>query len=211
MNIDAELTFHILHHGARRLAEDDLGALAELGFSIEDMYSIETLTLKDLVHLGRLGGRFLDIKIDPQRFGRALAHVQREADNEKLQETLLRLRAPGTMMRVLFGMTPLQYANRRKRLGLFGAGVGRPAVPTEATERAIRAAWQQNAHLPDGERYLATARATRSLLSVVWPVVRVHESDNIPSPADSPTRGGDATDTRQGKIGNPSLEGGEPR
>ncbi len=211
MTIDAELTFHILHHSARRLAEDDLGALTDLGFSIEDMHSIETLTLKDLVHLGRLGGRFLDIKVNAQRFGRALAHVQREADNEKLQETLLRLRAPGTMMRVLFGMTPLQYANRRKRLGLFGAGVGRPAVPTEETERAIRAAWQQQAHLTDGERYLATARATGALLSVIWPVVRVHESDNAPCPNDSSTRGEEATDVRQGHIGNPCPEGGKPR
>jgi hypothetical protein len=55
---------------------------------------------------------------------------------------------------------------------------------TEA-ERAIRAAWQQQAHLPDGERYLATARATGAPLSVIWPVVRVHESNNAPCPNDS--------------------------
>ena len=208
MTIDAELTLHILHHGARKLAEDDLKGLAELGFSLEEIRSMETLTLKDLVHLGRLGQRFLDVRINHQCLQRALTHIRREADNEKLQDALLRLRAPAAMMRTLFGMTPLQCANRRKRLGLFGVGIGRPTVPTEETERAIWAAWQHHAHLPDGERYLATAEASRAPLSMIWPILSTDAPGDAPYPADSPARGDGDNRTRHKDTENPSIARG---
>jgi hypothetical protein len=177
MIASAELSFHILRHSVQILAEDDLNSLFDLGFSIEEIQAIATLTVKELNHLGRLGGRFLEVKVDHQRLTRSLAHVRREAAAEALQDELLRLRAPAAMMRALFGTTSMQYANRRKLLGLSGVGVGRPAVPCEETEQAIWKAWRQQAHLSDGERYRATAKATRLPLSVIWTVLRAWEAE----------------------------------
>lgn len=170
MTAEGELAFHILRYGAQKLSEDDLSTLLDLGFSMEDIQAIETLTLKELNHLSRLSAHFLDIRINPQRFARVLAHIRQETAGEVLQNELLCRRAPAGMMRALFGMTPLQYANRRKRLGLSGVGVGRPAFPGEETERLIWQVWREQAELSDAERYLATAEATQLPLSVIWSV-----------------------------------------
>ena len=186
MTANPELAFHILRYSAQQLAEDDLKALLEFGFSIEEIQAIEALTLKQLNHLSQLNGHFLDVSVNHQRFARALKHIHREAEGEALQDEMIRLRAPTAMMRALFGMTPLQYANRRKLLGLSGVGVGRPALPSEDTERMIWQAWQQQAQLSDAERYLATARVTQLPLSVVWTVVHAWETDSPPRCTDRP-------------------------
>jgi hypothetical protein len=185
MTADGELAFHILRYGAQKLSEDDLSTLLDLGFSMEDIQAIETLTLKELNHLSCLSAHFLDVRINPQRFARVLAHIRQETAGEVLQNELLRRRAPAGMMRALFGMTPLQYANRRKRLGLSGVGVGRPAFPGEETERLIWQVWHEQAELSDAERYLATAEATQLPLSVIWSVrqawqgaTRSHDNDD---------------------------------
>jgi hypothetical protein len=177
MSANAELSFHILRHSVQILAEDDLKSLFDFGFSTEEIQAIAALTIKELNHLGRLGERFLEVKVDHQRLARSLAHVRREAAADALQNELLLLRAPAAMMRALFGTTSIQYANRRKLLGLSGVGVGRPAVPCEETEQAIWKAWRQQAHRSEGERYRATAKETRLPLSVIWAVLRAWEAE----------------------------------
>ena len=184
MSVNTELTFHLLRYSAQRLAEDNLKALFGLGFSLEEIQALEPLTIKELIHLSQLGEHFLDVNVNHQRFVHSLQHVRRETAGEALQNELLRRRAPAEMMAALFGMTPLQYANRRKLLGLFGIGVGRPALPDEHMERAILEAWQQHAQFSDGERFLATARETQLPLSVIWPLLHASETGKLPGNAD---------------------------
>ena len=194
MIANPELSFHILRHSVQILAADDLNSLFDLGFSIKEIQAIANLTVKELNHLGRLGERFLEVTVDHQRLARSLAHVRREAADEALQDELLRLRAPAAMMRALYGTTSMQYANRRKLLGLSDVGVGRPALPSEEAEQAIWKAWRQLANLSDGERYRATAKATRLPLSVIWTVLRAWETE-------SRTGGGNDCAEMEKKVG----------
>ncbi|MGB8665733.1 MAG: STY4526/YPO1902 family pathogenicity island replication protein, partial [Serratia inhibens] len=64
MSANAELSFHVLHQSVQILADDDLKALFDLGFSVEEIHAIAALTIKELIHLSRLGDRFLDVKVD---------------------------------------------------------------------------------------------------------------------------------------------------
>lgn len=182
MRPGAELSFQILRYGAQKLAEGDFNALLDLGFTLEEIKMIEKLPLKDLNHLSRLGAHFLDVKVNHECFATSLRHVQQEAENEAIQEELIRLRAPGAMMQALFGMTPLQYANRRKLLNLAGAGIGRPSEPSEEDQHAVWRAWHRHTGLPEVQRYLETSRTSQVPLNVVWTLVKSWETSAVPKP-----------------------------
>lgn len=139
MDSTAEVSFHILRYGAQKLAEGDLNALLEYGFSIEEIKAIEELTLQELDHLSRLGTHFLCVQVNHECFAAMLRRVHREASNKVLQNELIHMRAPAAMMRELFGMTNLEYANRRKLLSMAGVGVGRPPALPETEQIAV---WQ---------------------------------------------------------------------
>jgi hypothetical protein len=167
-----EVSFHILRYGAQRLAEGDVNALRDLGFSLTQIRALEQLTLKELDHLSRLGAHFMEVRVDAQCFTTALSHVRRERANDVLQDELIRAGAPAGMMYALFGITGAQYALRRKLLDMAGAGVGRPPTPSEADEASVWHAWQAHADLPVAQRYLATARTARRSLGTVWSVLK---------------------------------------
>ena len=185
MSHSAELSFQILRYACQRLAEGDINALLDLGFLVDEIQSLEKLTLRELDHLSRLGAHFLDVRVDHLCFTASLRHVRREADSESLQDELIRMKAPAAMMQTLFGMTTLQYANRRKLLGLAGIGVGRPPAPSEAENHTIWYAWRDHASLPEAQRYLETGRTTGMPLNVVWALVQSWEDSAIPHRQDA--------------------------
>ena len=166
------LSEYILHYCIERLADDDVEALFDLGFSVDEISALDGVTLQQLHHLSRLGGHFLEIQIDHRRLAHALAHIQHEAEHQALQDKLLQLRAPAPMMQALFGMRSSDYAKQRKRLGLSGRDVGRPAIPDEATERQVWAVWREHSQLTDSGRYLRVAEMTELPLTVIWAVVQ---------------------------------------
>ena len=173
--ITGSLSTHILHYCAERLADDDVEALFELGFTVDEINTLDGIALQQLHHLNRLGDHFLTVTIDHRRLAHALEHIQHEAEHQALQDKLLRWRAPAPMMRALFGMRASDYAKRRKRLGLSGRDVGRPAIPDEATERRVWAVWREHSQLTDSERYLQVAEVTKLPLNVVWAVVQAEQ------------------------------------
>ena len=179
MSHAAELSFQILRYGCQRLAEGDVNALLDLGFLIDEIKAIEKLTLKELEHLSRLGAHFLTVKVNHSCFATSLRHVRHEARGERLQDELLRRRAPVAMMQTLFGMTTFQYANRRKLLGLGGIGVGRPSLPSEEENHAVWYAWHEHAHLPEPLRYLEISRKTDVPLNVIWALVQAWEQSGL--------------------------------
>ena len=169
--ITRTLSTHILHYCAERLADDDAEALLDLGLTVDEISALDGVTLQQLHHLSRLGDHFLTVTIDHRRLAHALAHIQHEAEHQALQDKLLQLRAPAPMMQALFGMRSSDYAKQRKRLGLSGRDVGRPAIPDEATERRVWSIWREHSQLTDSERYRRVAEVTELPLTVIWAVV----------------------------------------
>lgn len=180
MDIDtAEVSFHILRYGAQKLAQGDVNALLEMGFSIDEINVLENLTLKELLHLSRLSTHFLCVTVNHECFTAMLQHIRSESYNAALQDELIRMRAPAGMLRELFGMTGLEYANRRKLLKMAGVGVGRPPALSEAEQHTVWQAWQEYAELPLAKRYLHMARATKLPLNAIWALVRFWEKEGL--------------------------------
>jgi hypothetical protein len=68
MKPDEPQAFHILRHCLQKILTEDVEVLRGLGLSFEMLRLMEALTVKELVHLSRLGSRFLGISLDPQGF-----------------------------------------------------------------------------------------------------------------------------------------------
>jgi Protein of unknown function (DUF2857) len=175
----AELVFHTLRYVTETLAEGDLHAVLDLGFRVDQVARLERLTLRDLQAISQVRTHFLDVAIDSACFDRVLDHMERNKDQEALQDALIRLRAPLPMMRAFFGLTNAEYAARRKLLGLAGTGVGRPPAPSEEDEHRVWQAWQAQAHLSVEQRYLQVGQTTGVPLNTVWALIRSWEAAEL--------------------------------
>jgi Protein of unknown function (DUF2857) len=175
----AELVFHTLRYVTETLAEGDLHAVLDLGFRVDQVARLERLTLRELQALSQVRTHFLDVSIDSACFDRVLDHMERNKDQEALQDGLIRLRAPLAMMRAFFGVTNAEYAARRKLLGLAGTGVGRPPAPSEEDEQRVWQAWQAQAHLAVEQRYLQVGQTTGVPLNTVWALIRSWEAAEL--------------------------------
>ncbi len=147
---EAELNVALLQYLGKCLAEGDDAMLAHLGLDRHDAQAIGCLCLSDLDYLALAHFPLLrEGSIDRDLFYRLLEHVRRLRDRESVRDELLRLDAPLSLMKHLFGMDSTEYAKRGRRLGLMRA-LGRPADPNEAEERLI---WQTLTApgKPDGE------------------------------------------------------------
>lgn len=182
-----ELTLQILRHVTEAVSEGDIRSAFDLGFRVNQISRLENLTLRDLQHLSRVPTRFLSIAVDPERFDRLLSHIERSRRRERLQDELIRLRAPAVMMRTYFGMTNADYATRRRLLGLTGIGIGRPGLPSEDDQKRIWKCWQEHARVPVEERYLRVGQTTGVPLKNVWGLIHSWEADGL-LPAQSSRR-----------------------
>ena len=146
---------------------------------MDQVARLERLTLRELQALSQVRTHFLDVSIDSTCFDRVLDHMERNKDQEALQDALIRLRAPLAMMRAFFGVTNAEYAARRKLLGLAGTGVGRPPAPSEEDEQRVWQAWQAQAHLAVEQRYLQVGQTTGVPLNTVWALIRSWEAAEL--------------------------------
>ncbi|AHK79086.1 hypothetical protein M911_07870 [Ectothiorhodospira haloalkaliphila] len=178
MNAASEVSFHILRFALQRVQDGDLGAALELGFTLEEIRGMEQLTLKDLSHLSRLSGHFLRMQVDHDTYRTMLNRVREEAHSEALQDALLQAGAPRSLMADLFGWGALQYAQRRKLLGV-QSPCGRPGKPTEAQEQNIWDLWQAHQHHPLAQRYLETAQAAQVSVGMVVHLLQAWEQAGL--------------------------------
>ncbi len=175
----AELVFHTLRYAAETLAEGDIHAVLDLGFRLDQIARLAELTLRDLHYLSQVPTHFMDFAVDPACFDRVLDHLERNKHQAALQDELIRLRAPLAMMRAFFGMTSVEYAARRRLLGLTGTGIGRPCAPSEDDEACVWIAWQANGHLPAAQRYRQVGQTTGVPLKTVWALVQSWEAADL--------------------------------
>lgn len=175
----AELVFNILAYVTETLAEGDLHSTLDLGFRLDQVERLQHLTLQDLHHLSRVRGHFMHVSVDPVCVDRVLDHLERSKRGEVLQNELIRLRAPISMMQAFFGLSNAEYAARRKLLGMAGTGVGRPPAPSEEEEHRIWTSWQDTGSLPEAERYRHVGQETGVPLSTVWALVQSWEAEGL--------------------------------
>jgi|GEM_PF-2283826 len=171
MSMHADLSFHILRYALQRVHDGDLAAALDLGFTVDEIRSMELLTLNDLEHLSRLSAHFLRVHVDHDTYRAMIQRVTQEAESKDTQDALLRAGAPRSLMAELYGWSALQYAHRRRLLGI-ASTPGRPPQPTESEEVAVWHHWQSHGQAPMAQRYLQTARAAGVTVAVTRSIVR---------------------------------------
>ena len=174
MSTHADLSFHVLRYALQRVHDGDLSAALDLGFTIDEIRSMEALTLNDLEHLSRLSAHFLRVQVDHDTYRAMIHRVTEEAESKDTQDALLRAGAPRSLMAEMYGWSALQYAHRRRLLGITSTP-GRPPQPTETEEADVWRHWRIHGQEPLAQRYLLAAAAAGVTVAVVHSLVRLWE------------------------------------
>ncbi len=169
---NSQLALHVLLYAIHALAEGDLKAIEDLDFTVDEVQQLSQLPIKALKHLARLSGHFMAVKTDHDCFAKVIAHLNRELENDTLQDELLRHQAPIIMMNTLFGMSTTEYIQRQKVLGIPRQGAGRPPLPSDDEQAAIWHSWVKTEGLSLPQRYLEVACETDLPLRALWSLIQ---------------------------------------
>jgi hypothetical protein len=185
-----ELIFDVLRYATRLLAEGDESTLMVMGFTAEQIRSIETLTLKSLQRVGALSSHFLDFRVDATCFARVMRRIEQEREDEALKDELLRAGAPIRMMHHFWGMTSRDCAERRRVLDI-EPPIGRPALADDGALERLWHLWQDtNAMGDERRRYLELAQRSELPLSVIWIAVEEWKGESSAAELPSSARAG---------------------
>lgn len=133
-----ELVFAVLSYASRCVAEGDLHAFRSLGFDLDDIQTIERLSLTELQLLAASRSHAINISLDREAWGWLLKRMRRQRSRDALALALIRLDAPKAMMASLFGTTDREYSTRREACGITETVAGgRPPSASEAEERHL--------------------------------------------------------------------------
>lgn len=187
---DSLLAYHVLLYAIQALSEGDLKAIKDLDFTIDEIRQLSQLPVKAIKHLARMSSHFLEIKTDHSCFNKIMIHLHQELASDALQDELLRLEAPITMMSTLFGMSTTEYLQRQKLLGIPGRGAGRPALPSDDEQIAIWESWVKTEGMSLPERYQQVGQETGQPLRALWSLIQSWES----------TRDSHRKETRCGRV-----------
>lgn len=190
MSTGADISFHIIKFALQRVHEGDLTAALDLGFTVDEIRSMESLTLKDLSYLSRLSAHFLRLEVDHDTCQAMLRRVHEESASEALQDAMLRQGAPRNLMQELFGWSALQHAARRKLLGIQSTP-GRPPQPTEQQEHEVWEHWHRLTDIPLPERYLETAQSADVSIATICKLLQLWETTGLKT----------APETRHSSVG----------
>lgn len=174
-----ELVFAVLSYASRCVAEGDLHAFRSLGFDLDDIKTIEGLSLTELQLLAASRSHAINISLDREAWGWLLKRMRRQRGRDALALALIRLDAPKAMMASLFGTTDREYSTRREACGITETVAGgRPPSATEAEERHLWELWVRLAkpdtpqQLRADDLWLVIAREGRPAIRTAWSLIQ---------------------------------------
>lgn len=145
---EADLVFAVFQYASRCVVEGDLLSLREVGFTPADVHRFEKLSLPDLYALSMTRGHPLSVKVDRHVWEWLVEHIQRTRARSQLINDIIRLDAPLSMMKSIFGFSQREYMARREACDMQD-GRGRPRTPTVEEEERIWPMWVRLAKSTD--------------------------------------------------------------
>lgn len=145
---EADLVFAVFQYASRCVVEGDLLSLREVGFTPADVHRFEKLSLPDLYALSMTRGHPLSVKVDRPVWEWLVEHVQRTRARSQLINDIVRMDAPLSMMKSVFGFSQREYMARREACEMSDSR-GRPRAPTAEEEERIWPMWVRLAKASD--------------------------------------------------------------
>lgn len=156
-----ELNLAVLQYLSKQLTEGDYDEVARFGLLREDINEIKNLKLEDLELLAQQGASFIMLSFDRLSFTRSIKRVQERRREEDLVTDLIEHGATQPMMQKFFGMSGVEYANRRRVMGI-DEGIGRTPIVSHQEEKCIWDAFcsmeVDKAEMLTAEQWLAIAK-----------------------------------------------------
>lgn len=174
-----DLVFAVLSYASRCVAEGDIHAFRDIGFDLDDIGTIERLSLADLQLLCGSRAHAINVRLDREAWGWLLKRVRRQRSRDALALALIRLDAPKAMMASLFGYTDRDYAMRRESCGITESlAGGRPPSASEEDERYLWELWVRLAkadtpqQLRSDDLWLIVAKEGRPSIRTAWSLIQ---------------------------------------
>ncbi|MDM4770854.1 STY4526/YPO1902 family pathogenicity island replication protein [Solimonas sp. SE-A11] len=174
---EADLVFAVFQYASRCVVEGDLLSLREVGFTPADVHRFEKLSLPDLYALSMTRGHPLSVTVDREVWEWLVEHVQRTRARSQLISDIIRLDAPLSMMKSVFGFSQREYMARREACDM-SDGRGRPRAPTAEEEERIWPIWVRLAkasdpqHLRKDDLWRILPAVTGIPLRTIWNLIQ---------------------------------------
>jgi len=130
-----ELNMSVLQYLSGLLSEGEYDEIVRFGLRREDINALRNLKVEDMELLAQQAASFIMVSVDRLSFSRTIRRVQERRAEEDLIIGLIEHGATMQMMQKFFGMSGIEYANRRRLLGI--EGVGRTPIVTHEEEQCI--------------------------------------------------------------------------
>ncbi|WP_017346459.1 DUF2857 domain-containing protein [Pantoea sp. A4] len=137
------LNHALLTEALYALKEGNFRHCETLGFTFDEMNSLNQLTLDQLFIISRTSDQFMRVTVHHDAFQRILARSRQEIQRQQQMSRAIRLGASITLLSQFYGLTSNEICLRRRLLGIV-VPMGRPPVPDEETDAEIWRRWQNH-------------------------------------------------------------------
>lgn len=159
------LNFAVLTDALHALKEGNLRHCEALGFTFDEMNTLNQLSLDELFIVSRSSAPFVSISVHHDVLRHLMALARQEVRLQQLINRAIRLGGSIALLNQYFGLTSNETCLRRRLLGV-SVPYGRTPEPDEKTDAAIWQQWQQYRvdNLESSDALAAMMQMTEKLL-----------------------------------------------
>ncbi|AYH27104.1 DUF2857 domain-containing protein [Pectobacterium parmentieri] len=160
------LNFAVLTDALHALKEGNVHHCESLGFTFEEMNTLNQLSLDELFIVSRSSAPFVAISVRHDILRHLMVLARQEVRQQQQIHRAIRLGGSIALLNQYFGLTSNEVCLRRRLLGV-SVPYGRTPEPDEETDAAIWRQWQKCRveNLASSEALVAMMQVTETLLS----------------------------------------------
>lgn len=178
-----EFNAFMIRYITRLFHDHDFTSLKRMNVKPDLAKEIVNMSVSDSERLSSFSSLICDLPaFDESRFTMLIKYIHREDAKNDIIDRMIKLEASQVMLYKLAAVDPDEYRNRRKKLGLSPAPLGRPGAITEEQTTRLYEAWFLHKNEPDELlKYFKVGIASRIPLSQIWHYM--HSSEAKPESA----------------------------
>ncbi|GBO51456.1 MULTISPECIES: DUF2857 domain-containing protein [Pectobacterium] len=182
------LNYAVLTNALAALKEGNFRYCETLGFTFDELNTLNQLSLDELFIVSRASAQFMSITVRHDALKQILALSRQEAQRQQQINRAIRLGGSIALLNHFFGLTSNEVCTRRRLLGVT-IPYGRTPIPDEAIDAEIWLSWKKNrsGNLDTPDALEAMMQVTESLssrkkgpsLTAVWNRITLCEKEAL--------------------------------
>lgn len=182
------LNYAVLTNALAALKEGDFRYCETLGFTFDELNTLNQLSLDELFIVSRASAQFMSITVRHDTLKQILMLSRLESQRQQQINRAIRLGGSIALLNHFFGLTSNEVCTRRRLLGVT-IPYGRTPIPDEAVDAEIWLSWKKNRseNLDTPDALEAMMQVTESLssrekglsLTAVWNRITLCEKEAL--------------------------------